>query len=72
MDFEMLRLIYPISSMLFAIFFIFLSKNKKNYQKLVENSGGKFAAKTSKLLNIGGFSLLIFSSLWLLFLLIIG
>ncbi len=68
----MLRLIYPISSMLFAIFFIFLSKNKKNYQKLVENGGEKFAAKTSKLLNIGGFSLLIFSSLWLLFFLIIG
>jgi len=68
----MLRLIYPISSMLFAIFFIFLSKNKKNYQKLVENSGKKFAAKTSKLLSIGGFSLLIFSGLWLLFLLIIG
>ena len=67
----MLRLIYPISSMLFAIFFIFLSKNKKNYQKLVENSGKKFADKTSKLLNIGGFSLLIFSSLWLLFFLII-
>ena len=67
----MLRLIYPISSMLFAIFFIFLSKNKKNYQKLVENSSEKFIAKTSKLLNIGGFSLLIFSSLWLLFFLII-
>ena len=63
----MLRLIYPISSMLFSILFIFLSKNKKNYQKLVENGGEKFAAKTSKLLNIGGFSLLIFSSLWLLF-----
>jgi len=67
----MLRLIYPISSMLFAIFFIFLSKNKKKYQKLVASGGEKFAAQTIKYLNIGGFFLLIFSSIWLLLLLII-
>jgi len=67
----MLHLIYPILSMLFAIFFIFLSKNKKNYQKLVASGGEKFATQTSRYLNIGGFFLLIFSSIWLLFLLII-
>jgi isoprenylcysteine carboxyl methyltransferase (ICMT) family protein YpbQ len=66
----MLRLIYPISSILFAIFFIFLSKNKRNYQKLVENAGEKFAAQTSRYLNIGGYFLLVFSTLWLLFSLI--
>jgi hypothetical protein len=67
----MLRLILPISSMLFATFFIFLSKNKKNYQKLVNSNGEKYAAQISKYLNIGGYFLLIFSSIWLLFLLII-
>jgi len=67
----MLRLIYPILSMFFAIFFIFLSKNKKNYQKLVARGGEKFAAQTSNYLNIGGYFLLIFSSIWLLFLFII-
>jgi hypothetical protein len=67
----MLRLISPVSSMLFAAFFIFLSKNKKNYKKLVDSNGEKFAAQISKYLNIGGYFLLIFSSIWLLFLLII-
>jgi len=66
----MLRLILPVSSMFFAVFFIFLSKNKNNYQKLVANNGEKFAAQISKYLNIGGISLLVFSSVWLLFLLI--
>jgi len=56
--------------MFFAVFFIFLSKNKNNYQKLVANNGEKFAAQISKYLNIGGISLLVFSSVWLLFLLI--
>ena len=66
----MLRLILPVSSMLFAAFLIFLSKNKKNYQKLVDSNGEKFAVQISKYLNIGGYFLLIFSSIWLLFLLI--
>lgn len=66
----MLSVIYPVSSMLFAVFFILLSKNKKNYQKLVESGGKKFADQTSKYLKIGGFLLLFFSTCWLLFILV--
>ena len=67
----MLNFIFPVSFIMFAIFFLILSKSKKNYQKLVDSNGEKFATQISKYLNIGGFFLLIFSSIWLLFLLII-
>ena len=67
----MLNFIFPVSFIMFAIFFLILSKSKKNYQKLVDSNGEKFATQISKYLNIGGYFLLIFSSIWLLFLLII-
>jgi isoprenylcysteine carboxyl methyltransferase (ICMT) family protein YpbQ len=67
----MLNFIFPVSFIMFAIFFLILSKSKKNYQKLVDSNGEKFATQISKYLNIGGYFLLIFSSIWSLFLLII-
>jgi len=67
----MLNFIFSVLFIMFAIFFLILSKSKKNYQKLVDSNGEKFATQISKYLNIGGYFLLIFSSIWLLFLLII-
>ena len=62
----MLNIIFPISFILFATFFLFLSKSKKNYQKLVESSGEKFAGQVNKGLKVCGYLLLICSIVWLL------
>lgn len=62
----MLNIFLPISFFLFAIFFLFLSKSKKNYQKLVASSGETFAGKVNKGLNVCGYLLLICSIAWLL------
>ena len=61
----MLDFIFPASFTLFGIFFLILSKNKKNYQKLVVNSDEKFANKVNKGLKICGYLLLVFSLFWL-------
>ena len=61
----MLSSIFPILFILFAIFFLTLSISKKNYQKLVENNGEKFANYVNKGLKVGGCLLLICSLFWL-------
>lgn len=61
----MLDFIFPVSFTLFGIFFIILSKSKKNYKKVVENSGEKFANKVNKGLKICGYLLLVCSLFWL-------
>jgi hypothetical protein len=61
----MLDFILPVSLAFFAIFFLFLSINKKNYQKLVENNDEKFADKINNGLKICGYLLLICSLVWI-------
>jgi hypothetical protein len=61
----MLNFILPVSFTMFAIFFLVLSKSKKNYQKLVENNGEKFANQVNKTLKTGGYLLLVCSLFWL-------
>jgi isoprenylcysteine carboxyl methyltransferase (ICMT) family protein YpbQ len=63
--FQMLILIGPTSAILSAIFAILLSKSKKNYQRLVENGGEKFAAQVTIYLRVGGVLFLVFSFIWL-------
>jgi len=63
----MSNFILPVSFTMFAIFFLVLSKSKKNYQKLVENNGEKFANQVNKTLKTGGYLLLVCSLLWLIF-----
>ncbi len=63
----MSNFILPVSFTMFAIFFLVLSKSKKNYQKLVENNGEKFANQVNKILKTGGYLLLACSLLWLIF-----
>ncbi len=60
----MLNYIFPSMFAFFAIFFLILSKSKKNYQKLVENNGEKFANKVNRGLRIGGYLLLVCSLLY--------
>lgn len=62
----MSNIYFPISFILFATFFLFLSKSKKNYQKLVESNGEKFAGRINKGLKVCGYLLLICSIVWLL------
>ncbi len=62
----MLNILFPISFILFATFFLLLSKSKKNHQKLVESSGEKFAGRVNKGLKVCGYLLLICSIVWLL------
>jgi uncharacterized membrane protein len=62
----MLNIFFPISFILIAIFSLFLSKSKKNYQKLVESNGEKFAGQVNKGLKVCGYLLLICSIVWLL------
>jgi len=62
----MLNILFPISFILFATFFLLLSKSKKNYQKLVESSGEEFAGRVNKGLKVCGYLLLICSIVWLL------
>lgn len=57
----MLDFIFPALFAVFAVFFLILSKSKKNYQKLVENNGEDFANKVNKGLKIGAYILLICS-----------
>jgi len=59
--------IFPLSFVLFAVFFLILSTSKKNYQKLVENNGEKFAKNVNKGLKVCGCLLLICSLLWFAF-----
>jgi hypothetical protein len=61
----MSNFILPVSFTMFAIFFLVLSKSKKNYQKLVENNGEKFANQVNKTLKTGGYLLIVCSLLWL-------
>jgi len=63
----MIDIFFPISFMLFGIFFLVLSRSKKNYEKLVENNGEKFAGRVNKGLNVSGWLLLTCSIAWLLF-----
>jgi hypothetical protein len=61
----MLNYIFPIMFILFAIFSFSLSRSKKNYQKLAESYGEKFATQIKKFLKIGGYLLLICSGIWM-------
>ena len=61
----MSNFILPVSFTMFAIFFLVLSKSKKNYQKLVENNGEKFANQVNKTLKTGSYLLIVCSLLWL-------
>jgi len=61
----MSNFILPVSFTMFAIFFLVLSKSKKNYQKLVENNGEKLANQVNKTLKTGGYLLIVCSLLWL-------
>lgn len=60
----MLNFIFPSFFAFFAIFFLILSKSKKNYQKLVENNGQEFANKVKRGLKNGGYFLLVCSFLY--------
>jgi len=62
----MLNIFLQISFILSAIFFLFLSKNKNNYLKLVESYGERFAGNVNKGLKVCGYLLLICSIAWLL------
>jgi isoprenylcysteine carboxyl methyltransferase (ICMT) family protein YpbQ len=62
----MSNIFFPISFILFATFFLFLSKSKKNYQKIVESNGEEFAVRVNKGLKVCGYLLLICSIVWLL------
>ena len=61
----MLNIFFPILFLIFAAFFLCLSKSKKNYQKLVKNNGEEFANKVNKYLKLGGYLLLLCSVIWL-------
>jgi len=61
----MLTYIFSFSSLIFAIFFLTLSKSETNYKKLVDNNGEKFAKQVNKGLMVGGYLLLICSLIWL-------
>jgi isoprenylcysteine carboxyl methyltransferase (ICMT) family protein YpbQ len=61
----MLNIFFPISFLIFAAFFLCLSKSQKNYQKLVKNNGEEFANKVNKYLKLGGYLLLLCSVIWL-------
>ena len=63
----MLNIALTLSFILFAAFFLFLSKNRKNYQKLVESNGKEFADWINKGLKVCGYFLLICSMVWLSF-----
>jgi isoprenylcysteine carboxyl methyltransferase (ICMT) family protein YpbQ len=62
----MLNIFFPVSFIIFATFFLFLSKSKKNYQKLVESNGEEFAVRVNKVLKVCGYLLLSCSIVWLL------
>lgn len=57
----MLDIFFSISFFIFGIFCLFLSKSKKNYQKLVEGNGEKFASRVNKGIKLGAYLLLIAS-----------
>jgi hypothetical protein len=63
----MLNIFLPISFVILAIFFLLLSKSKKNYQKLVESSGEKFASQITRGLKVCGYLIFICSVIWLSF-----
>ena len=63
---SMLNIFLPISFILIGTFSLFLSKSKKNYQKLVESNGEKFAGQVNKGLKVCGYLLLICSIVWFL------
>jgi hypothetical protein len=66
----MFDFIFPILFAAFAIFFLILSKSKRNYQKLLENNDEDFANKVNRGLKIGGYLLLICAFLYFVFTLI--
>jgi hypothetical protein len=61
----MLNFIFPVTFIVFSIFFLTLSISKNNYQKLVKSNGEKFANQINKCLKVGGSLLLICSLFWL-------
>jgi hypothetical protein len=61
----MIDFVIPILFVMFGIYFIILSKNEKNYQKLIKNNGRDFANKINKGLKMGGYLLLICSFFYL-------
>lgn len=67
----MVNIVFAVATMVFSIGFIFLSKSEKNYNSLIESNGEAFAQKVTKILGIGGKCLLVFSILWLIFLLVL-
>jgi len=61
----MIDFIFPVLLTSFAVFFIILSKSEKNFQKLVENNGEKFANKVNNGLKVCGYLLLVCLLAWL-------
>jgi len=57
--------IFPILFIMFAVFSLFLSMSKKNYQKLIKNNGEKFANQIIRYLKICGYLLLICAVVWI-------
>ncbi len=62
----MLNFIFPSLFAAFGIYFLILSKSKKNYKKLVDNNGEEFANKVNKYGKIGSYLLLACSLLWII------
>lgn len=63
----MLDFVIPLLFAVFGAFFIILSRSKRNYVKLIENSSVEFANKVNNGLKIGGYLLLACSFLYLVF-----
>jgi hypothetical protein len=63
----MVSTILSIMTLVFGILAIFISRSKAHYDRLVLNGGEDFALKINKKTKIGGYFLLIFSTMWLLF-----
>lgn len=62
----MINTFFPISFILFGVFFLTLSRSKKNHAKLVEHNGEKFANRVNKGLNVSGWIILNCSLVWFL------
>ena len=60
------NILFPAMFLLFGITALALSMSKKNFSKLVENNGEKFALQLNKILRIGGVFLLICSVVWVI------
>ena len=65
-----MNLIFALFSGLIGFFILFTSRSKKGYQELVEKKGKKFADKNERIVKIGGYILVVYSFLRVIFILI--